>query len=64
MSTDASIGLIPECPAVPAEPDPAATTTTVVPPPTTVAAAPVTNWNAVGQYWSNGVRSLCAPGCP
>lgn len=64
VSTDASIGLVPECPAVPAEPDPAVTTTTLVPPPTTVAAPPVTNWSAVGQYWSSGVRSLCAAGLP
>ena len=34
------------------------------PPPTTAAAAPVSGWNAVGQYWSNGVRALCAAGLP
>ena len=68
VSTDASVGLIEECPAVPAEPDPTATTaaptTTLTPPPTTPAPAPVTGWNAVGQYWSNGVRALCAAGLP
>jgi hypothetical protein len=68
VSTDASIGAIPECPALPPEPDPTATTaaptTTLVPPPTTAAAAPVSGWNAVGQYWSNGVRALCAAGLP
>ena len=68
VSTDASIALIPECPALPAEPDPSATTlaptTTLAPPPTTAAAAPVTGWNAVGQYWSTGVRALCAAGLP
>ena len=68
VSTGASIALIPECPAVPAEPDPTATTaaptTTLVPPPTTAAPAPVTGWNAVGQYWSTGVRALCTAGLP
>jgi len=67
VSTDASIGAIAECPALPATPDPATTaapTTTLVPPPTTAAAAPVTGWNAVGQYWSSGVRSLCTAGLP
>jgi hypothetical protein len=68
VSTDASIGLIPECPALPAGPDPAATTlaptTTVTPPPTTVAPAPVSGWNAVGQYWATGIRALCTAGLP
>ena len=68
VSTGASIALIPECPAVPAEPDPSATTaaptTTLVAPPTTAAPVPVTGWNAVGQYWSTGVRALCTAGLP
>jgi hypothetical protein len=68
VSTNASVALIPECPAVPAEPDPTATTaapaTTLVPPPTTATPAPVSGWNAVGQYWSTGVRALCSAGLP
>jgi hypothetical protein len=70
VSTDASIALIPECPALPVEPDPSATTTaaptttTLVPPPTTAAPAPVSGWNAVGRYWSSGVRALCTAGLP
>jgi hypothetical protein len=68
VSTDASIGAIAECPALPATPDPTATTaaptTTLVPPPTTPVAAPASGWTAVGQYWSDGVRSLCAAGLP
>jgi hypothetical protein len=61
VSTDASIGLIPECPALPVEPDPTATTLV---PPTTAAPVPVTGWNAVGQFWSTGVRALCTAGLP
>ena len=68
VSTDASIGAIAECPALPPEPDPTATTaaptTTLAPPPTTAAAPPVSGWNAVGQYWSNGIRALCVAGLP
>ena len=33
-------------------------------PPTTAAPVPVTGWNAVGQYWSTGVRALCTAGLP
>lgn len=66
VSTNASVGLIPSCPAIP---DADATASTVA---TTVAAtvvptsAPplVTGWNAVGQYWSRGVASLCGLGLP
>lgn len=63
VSTDASIGLIPSCPAIP---DPASTaaTTTVPRPRTTRAARLVSGWNAVGQYWSRGVASLCKAGLP
>ena len=64
VSTNAGIGLIAECPAPP--PEPAATvvgeTTTV--PPTIAIGPPVTGWSAVGQYWSNGIRSLCSSGLP
>ena len=56
-------------PVVPGGPDPDATASTVA---TTVAAtvvptsAPplVAGWNAVGQYWSRGVASLCGAGLP
>jgi hypothetical protein len=69
VSTDASIGLIPSCPALPAPPstDPTASSTTA---PTTTAVATtapaqlVSGWNAVGQYWSRGVDSLCRTGLP
>ena len=65
VSTNAGIGLIAECPALP-PPDTATTlpgATTTAPPPT-VAGPPVAGWHAVGQYWSNGVRSLCSSGLP
>ena len=35
-----------------------------MPPPTTAAPVPITGWNAVGQYWSSGVRALCTAGLP
>lgn len=68
VSTDASISLIPSCPAIPEPPSTAATTastaaTTTVPT-TTVAAQQVSGWNAVGQYWSRGVAALCGAGLP
>jgi len=66
VSTDASIDLIPECPPLPVE---GTTTTTLAGDTTTTAAptsssAPVTGWNAIGQYWSRGVQALCAAGLP
>lgn len=68
VSSDASIGLIASCPAVPTEPDPttsapSSSSTTVAPAPT---AAPVlvSGWNAVGQYWARGVAALCEAGLP
>ena len=70
VSTGASIGLIPSCPALPAPPttDPTASSTTAAPTTTAVATtAPaqlVSGWNAVGQYWSRGVDSLCSVGLP
>ncbi len=67
VSTDASIGLIPGCPAVPSPSTttPGSTSTTV--PAVTASTAPpqlVSGWNAVGQYWSRGVAALCAAGLP
>ncbi|MET0323703.1 MAG: hypothetical protein ABW219_00675 [Ilumatobacteraceae bacterium] len=66
VSTNASVALIPSCPAI-VEPDPTASTV-AAPVPATVAptSAPplVTGWNAVGQYWSRGVASLCGAGLP
>jgi hypothetical protein len=66
VNTDASIGLIPSCPAVPAEVTtstvPASAVATTVAP--TTAAVPVSGWNAVGQYWSVGIASLCTAGLP
>ncbi len=69
VSTNASVGLIPSCPALPVPTTTVAGTgttvaTTTLPPATTVAAAPVTGWNAIGQYWSVGVDSLCKAGLP
>jgi hypothetical protein len=66
VSTDASIGAIAECPPLPPEPGTATTAapTSTLAPTTTVAAAPATGWSAVGAYWSDGVRSLCAAGLP
>ena len=66
VSTDASIGLIPSCPAVPEPPTTASTTATTAATTTTVATAapPVSGWNAVGQYWSTGVNALCSAGLP
>jgi hypothetical protein len=70
VNTDASIGLIPSCPAVP-EPASTATSaastvavTTTTTTATTVAAQLVSGWNAVGQYWSRGVAALCDAGLP
>jgi hypothetical protein len=69
VSTDASIASIPECPAVPGDDDGTATTTTLARATTTSAAptttkAPVTGWDAIGRFWSTGVRALCAAGLP
>ena len=65
VSTDASIGLIPECPAVPSPPPttPGSTTTTT-PPTSTTPPQLVSGWNAIGQYWSRGVAALCSAGLP
>ncbi len=74
VSTDAAIGQIASCPALPTpttttsttNTTPAASTvaTTTLPPTTTVLAPPVTAWSAIGQYWSIGVGSLCKAGLP
>jgi hypothetical protein len=59
VNTDASIGLIPSCPALREPPKrPARTTTTTRP------RRMVSGWSAVGQYWSRGVASLCRNGLP
>jgi hypothetical protein len=66
VSTNASVGLIPSCPAVP-DPDVSASTvaTTVAATVAPTSAPPlVAGWNAVGQYWSTGVASLCGAGLP
>ena len=66
VSTNASVGLIPSCPAI-VEADATATTvaTTLAAPVVPTSAPPlVAGWNAVGQYWSNGVASLCSAGLP
>ncbi len=69
VSTDAAIGLIPSCPALPTPtttvaPAPTATAepTTAAPTTTAVLGAPVSGWNAVGTYWSVGVDALCKAG--
>jgi hypothetical protein len=70
VSTDASIGQIASCPALPTPTTtgpPAATaepTTTAAPTSTVAAGPPVTGWNAIGQYWSVGIDSLCKAGLP
>jgi hypothetical protein len=67
VNSDASIALIPSCPAVVAEPDPTASTVATTAPATaapTSAPPLVGGWNAVGQYWSRGVASLCGAGLP
>jgi hypothetical protein len=69
VSTGATIGLIPDCPAVPEEPPTttagtAATTTTTTTTTTTAPPAPTGEWRAVGRYWSQGVQSLCRAGLP
>ena len=70
MSTDAAIGQIASCPALPTPtttgPPPASAveTTTTVPASTAAPGPPVEGWNAIGQYWSVGVNSLCAAGLP
>jgi hypothetical protein len=69
VSTDAAIGQIASCPALPAPTttSPAGATTvatTTLAPTTTVPGPPVTAWNAIGQYWSIGVDSLCKAGLP
>jgi hypothetical protein len=62
VNSNADIGLIPSCPAVPDEEPPPrrATTTTTAPRP----ARFVSGWRAIGQYWSRGVASLCRAGLP
>ncbi len=70
VSTDAAIGLIASCPALPtptttAAPAPTATaepTATAAPTTTVALGPPVSGWNAVGQYWSVGVDALCTAG--
>jgi hypothetical protein len=71
VSTDAAIGQIASCPALPTPTTTTLTptgstvaTTTPAPATTTVPASPVTGWNAIGQYWSIGVDSLCKAGLP
>jgi hypothetical protein len=67
VNTDASIGLIRSCPALPEPPSkkrngsgkdrgPARTTTVPV--------RFASGWDAVGRYWSRGVDSLCKAGLP
>jgi hypothetical protein len=68
VSTDAAIGQIASCPALPTPtttgPPPASAveTTTTVPASTAAPGPPVEGWNAIGQYWSVGVNSLCTAG--
>lgn len=66
VNSDASIGLIPSCPAIPEPATTATTTASSAPPttapPTTVPAQLVSGWTAVGQYWSRGVDALCSAG--
>jgi hypothetical protein len=57
VSTGALIELIPSCPPLP---DETATTTTVRRRPV----RQVSGWDAIGQYWSRGVASLCRAGLP
>ena len=70
VSTDAAIGQIASCPALPTPTTtgpPAATaepTTTAAPTSTVAPGPPVTGWNAIGQYWSVGIDSLCTAGLP
>ena len=69
VSTDAAIGQIASCPALPtptttAAPGASTVAATTVAPTTAPAAAPATGWNAVGQYWSVGIDSLCRAGLP
>ena len=68
VSTDAAIGQIASCPALPTPtttgPPPASAveTTTTVPASTAAPGPPVEGWNAIGQYWSVGINSLCTAG--
>jgi hypothetical protein len=67
VSTDAAIGLIPACPPVPPEPDETAATTASTAPTTTTTtttapAGPAGEWQAIGRYWSQGLRSMCRAG--
>ena len=68
VNSDASIGQIESCPALPPPPSTATTvagaTTTSTSTTTTAAPAMVTGWRAVGQYWSRGVDALCTAGLP
>jgi hypothetical protein len=69
VSTDAAIGQIASCPALPtptttAAPGAPTVATTTLPPTTTVPGPPASGWNAIGQYWSIGVDSLCKAGLP
>jgi hypothetical protein len=69
VSTDASIAQIASCPALPnptttAPAGSSTVATTTLAPSTTVPAPPVTAWNAIGEYWSIGVDSLCKAGLP
>jgi hypothetical protein len=66
VSTGAGIGLIPACPPVPPEEDETATTTASTAPTTTTTttapAGPAGEWQAIGRYWSQGLRSMCRAG--
>jgi len=66
VSTNAAIGQIASCPALPTPTTTGPPTATAETTTTTTAASgpPVTGWNAIGQYWSVGVDSLCAAGLP
>jgi hypothetical protein len=71
VSTDAAIRLIASCPAPPppttttaVPPTPSTAVTTTLPSTTTTFGPPSGGWNAVGQYWSVGVDSLCKAGLP
>lgn len=67
VNTDASVAAIEECRGLVPD-DEEASTSTAVPPGSAAAASttagPVTRWDAVGRFWSVGVRSLCTAGLP
>lgn len=61
VNTNAAIGLISSCPALP---EPTTSTTEASTTSTTSAPRLVSDWRAVGRYWSQGVAALCRAGLP